>query len=396
MIKYTVPGADGNKYILNMDFTDPDNINMLLYDALDTGSKLADQVISLNLDMSQFGSEEYMKWDLANNVLGNSMKAVGFAYKAYGIYSDYYDLIDDIDKSDFIEDKYAAKQKALELRQDQMAFMALTMVMPMLVAGSTMAAPVLVFSVLLGAMTSLSGMIYDMRVANIKGQTFKLNFVVDPSGYVYDAETNDRIDGATVTAYWIPYDDSDDFWKNKPADTEYGTKWKSEEYEQANPLLTNVDGKYAWDVPEGWWRVKCEKEGYQTRWSDWMTVPPVQTDINIAMHMIGEEKPSNDGNNQTQQPEKKPSQSAKPSARPELRSNPSVTKITKPKKAVIKSARNSSKRTIKLKLKKLVSDGYQIQISTNKNLQKVRRLTQRQKYLTVLRSLRKERNTIFE
>ena len=370
LIKYTVPGADGNKYILNMDFTDPDNINMLLYDALDTGSKLAGQVISLNLDMSQFGSEEYMKWDLANNVLGNSMKAVGFAYKAYGIYSDYYDLIDDIDKSDFIEDKYAAKQKALELRQDQMAFMALTMVMPMLVAGSTMAAPVLVFSVLLGAMTSLSGMIYDMRVANIKGQTFKLNFVVDPSGYVYDAETNDRIDGATVTAYWIPYDDSDDFWKNKPADTEYGTKWKSEEYEQANPLLTNVDGKYAWDVPEGWWRVKCEKEGYQTRWSDWMTVPPVQTDINIAMHKIGEEKPSNDGNNQTQQPEKKPSQSAKPSARPELRSNPSVTKITKPKKAVIKSARNSSKRTIKLKLKKLVSDGYQIQISTNKKFTK--------------------------
>ena len=63
MIKYRIPGADGNKYILNMDFTDPDNINMLLYDALDTGSKLAGQVISLNLDMSQFGSEEYMKWD---------------------------------------------------------------------------------------------------------------------------------------------------------------------------------------------------------------------------------------------------------------------------------------------------------------------------------------------
>ena len=62
--------------------------------------------------------------------------------------------------------------------------------------------------------------------------------------------------------------------------------YKRQEYEQANPLLTNVDGKYAWDVPEGWWRVKCEKEGYQTRWSDWMTVPPVQTDINIAMHMI--------------------------------------------------------------------------------------------------------------
>lgn len=74
--------------------------------------------------------------------------------------------------------------------------------------------------------------------------------------------------------------------------------------------MVNMHGMYQ----KAGWRVKCEKEGYQTRWSDWMTVPPVQTDINIAMHKIGEEKPSNDGNNQTQQPEKKPSQSAKPSA----------------------------------------------------------------------------------
>lgn len=62
--------------------------------------------------------------------------------------------------------------------------------------------------------------------------------------------------------------------------------------------MTNADGKYAWDVPEGWWRIKCEKEGYQTTWSDWMTVPPVQTDVNIAMYKIGVEKPSNDGNDQ--------------------------------------------------------------------------------------------------
>ena len=410
IIKYIVPGVDGKSYILNMDFSDPDKINMLLYDAFDVGSKIADEVISFNMDMSEFGSEQYMKWDMAHNVLGNVTKAVGFAYKAYGIYMDYYDLIDEIDKSDSIQDKYAAKQKALELRQDQLAFTALTMIMPMLVAGSTMAAPVMAFSVLLGAISALSGTIYDMRVANIKGQTFKLNFVIDPSGYVYDGTTNDKIEGATVTAYWIPYDDSDDFWTNKPSDTEYGTKWNAQEYEQENALLTNADGKYAWDVPEGWWRIKCEKEGYQTTWSDWMTVPPVQTDVNIAMYKIGVEKPSNDGNDQPSQPSDKPSQPTtstqpttptqsaaptqptSPSAGPGSSSTSSSAKITKPKKAVIRLAKNVSKRTVKLSLKKLASNGYQIQIATNKKFTKGRKTYATTKVSYSIKKLKKGKN----
>ena len=40
---------------------------------------------------------------------------------------------------------------------------------------------------------------------------------------------------------------------------------------------------YAWDVPEGWWRVKYEKENYAATWSDWMPVPPIQTEVNIGM-----------------------------------------------------------------------------------------------------------------
>ena len=61
------------------------------------------------------------------------------------------------------------------------------------------------------------------------------------------------------------------------------------EYNQYNPLQTNADGKYAWDVPEGWWRVKYEKEGYETTWSDWMTVPPLRTEVNIGM--VSQTKP---------------------------------------------------------------------------------------------------------
>ena len=40
---------------------------------------------------------------------------------------------------------------------------------------------------------------------------------------------------------------------------------------------------YAWDVPQGLWQVKFEKEGYQTTYSDWLPVPPPQLDVNIGM-----------------------------------------------------------------------------------------------------------------
>lgn len=40
---------------------------------------------------------------------------------------------------------------------------------------------------------------------------------------------------------------------------------------------------YAWDVPQGLWQVKFEKEGYETAYSEWLPVPPPQLDVNIAM-----------------------------------------------------------------------------------------------------------------
>ncbi len=49
-------------------------------------------------------------------------------------------------------------------------------------------------------------------------------------------------------------------------------------------------GAYAWDVPEGLWQVKYEKEGYETAYSDWLPVPPPQLDVNIGL--ISTEKPT--------------------------------------------------------------------------------------------------------
>ena len=38
-------------------------------------------------------------------------------------------------------------------------------------------------------------------------------------------------------------------------------KWDAAEYAQENPLFTDANGLYAWDVPQGEWQVKYEKDG---------------------------------------------------------------------------------------------------------------------------------------
>lgn len=124
------------------------------------------------------------------------------------------------------------------------------------------------------------------------GKGSYLKWLIDPSGYVYNKKTSARLEGVTVTAYCIEFDgelyDAATFWANPPDETEFGEPWDASEYSQINPLTTNDEGRYAWETPEGWWRVKYELEGYQTTWSEWLPVPPPQTDVNIGMLAVGE------------------------------------------------------------------------------------------------------------
>lgn len=62
----------------------------------------------------------------------------------------------------------------------------------------------------------------------------------------------------------IEYVGDDTLRETTPAEDEYGTLWDASEWDQVSPMLTDEQGKYAWDVPEGWWRVKYEPEGYET------------------------------------------------------------------------------------------------------------------------------------
>ena len=112
------------------------------------------------------------------------------------------------------------------------------------------------------------------------GVGFLFNWSVDPSGYVYEAVTNNRVEGVAATAYWIAPDYIDE---NGKGDESKAVLWDASEYAQMNPILTDGMGAYAWDVPEGLWQVKYEKDGYETQYSDWLPVPPPQTNVNIGL-----------------------------------------------------------------------------------------------------------------
>ena len=101
---------------------------------------------------------------------------------------------------------------------------------------------------------------------------------IDPSGYVYEAVSSNRVQGATATVYYK--ETLEDIYGDP---YENIVKWDAAEYAQENPLFTDENGMYRWDVPQGLWQVKFEKEGYETTYSEWLPVPPPQLDVNIAM-----------------------------------------------------------------------------------------------------------------
>lgn len=100
----------------------------------------------------------------------------------------------------------------------------------------------------------------------------------DPSGYVYEAIPSNRVEGVQATIYY-----------KETVEDMYGDPyenivlWDAEEYAQQNPLFTDENGMYQWDVPQGLWQVKFEKDGYVTAYSEWLPVPPPQLDVNMGI-----------------------------------------------------------------------------------------------------------------
>lgn len=102
--------------------------------------------------------------------------------------------------------------------------------------------------------------------------------IMDPSGFVYEGVSTNRLPGVTATCYYkeLVEDMYGDLHENI-------VLWDAEEYAQKNPLFTDENGMYQWDVPQGLWQVRFEKEGYVPTQSEWLPVPPPQMDVNIGM-----------------------------------------------------------------------------------------------------------------
>ncbi|MCS7283265.1 MAG: carboxypeptidase regulatory-like domain-containing protein [Anaerolineae bacterium] len=96
--------------------------------------------------------------------------------------------------------------------------------------------------------------------------------LIDPSGYVYDAITGARIQGATVTCY---YSDTE---KNE------WVIWEAALYNnQLNPQSTDAEGRYGFMVPPGQYYVTASKPGYADNRTEVYTIPPEVTDANIPL-----------------------------------------------------------------------------------------------------------------
>ncbi len=118
-----------------------------------------------------------------------------------------------------------------------------------------------------------SGKEYEFIIADII-------ILIDPSGYVTDAETGEPIVDAEVRIEQY----NDGTW----------SMWDAEPSGQQNPMYTDETGYYGWDVPEGKYRIIVSKDGYETKTverydsrdhgnNSEITVLPVRTDVDITL-----------------------------------------------------------------------------------------------------------------
>lgn len=109
--------------------------------------------------------------------------------------------------------------------------------------------------------------IFEARYRNVAAKA-----APDPAGVVYEGLLSNTVEGATV-----------ELWSADDAAGTNAVRWDAEEYEQDNPLLTGTDGAYNWNTPTGWYQVRVTKDGYEEARSDWLRVPPIQTEVNIGL-----------------------------------------------------------------------------------------------------------------
>ena len=265
---YFMEGSDNKKYVLNLDYTDANTYCMILNDI--TSNKMYKYTLQAFEDNHNIKAADFMQ------TLSDSGTVAGYLSDYFSIQGDYEEMKEQIYRQGFTqEEREEALAKAKQLKRDQEAFMCVTMLITAITMGGgpAMAAPSLAFSLLFGAIKTSSDFFFNMRIANILkgGSGHSLKWAIDPSGYVYAGVTANRLEDVKTTLYF------------KASLNAKAAIWNASEYSQQNPLYTDANGMYSWDVPEGLWQVKYEKSGYATQYSAWLEVPPPQMNVNINM-----------------------------------------------------------------------------------------------------------------
>ncbi|MCR5708641.1 MAG: hypothetical protein K6G82_10250, partial [Ruminococcus sp.] len=227
--------------------------------------------------------EEGVKNTVLKDVAGYGGAAITSAQAAYELYGHYVSHDARCVKIDYSKDQFV-RDNATKLKVTSASlFLGRAAIAGVAIKGSFMlAAAGLAFWPGLLAAAALSigvwamGKYYDKlekdldEVTDPATPSGSLNGLIDPSGIAYEWLPSNPVKGVTAEIY---YQDKDG----------KAVKWNAEDYDQTNPQITDSAGWFAWDVPEGMWQVRLSGEGYEDAQSEWLSVLPVQTDVNIKM-----------------------------------------------------------------------------------------------------------------
>lgn len=101
--------------------------------------------------------------------------------------------------------------------------------------------------------------------------------LIDPSGRVFDTNTGFSIPGAQVT---LEIEDPPSSGIFRPVDPVTDAALKEPDI---NPQTTGLNGRYAWDVAAGTYRVRVQRLDCSSVTSSPVTVPPPVTDLDIGL-----------------------------------------------------------------------------------------------------------------
>ena len=270
---YFVEDENGNPYYINLDYTDPETYAVIVNDI--SSNKVFNLILEFHDDPTVYSTID----DVISTV-DNISFVSGFIVDQLGIQNDHEDLVAQIYANTKDPEELAWKlKKAEELEQNRQMYSTTMMLMKFAalaaipVVGPEMAMATITFNLLLNAFDIMADFAWDLRKSKILygSSGYNVNMLMDPSGFVYEATENNRLEGVTATIYY------------QDPETGKAIKWNAEDYDQVNPQITDDAGQYAWDVLEGMWQVKFEKDGYETTYSEWLPVPPPQLDVNIGM-----------------------------------------------------------------------------------------------------------------